>query len=48
MGGKNRIVGFLEKVLSTFTIDGMKDKVKIDENEKAAGPFYVFLVTWLK
>ena len=26
-----------------FTVDGVKPKVKIDETESAAGPFYVFL-----
>jgi formylmethanofuran dehydrogenase subunit C len=42
-GGKIVVSGFLEEVLPTFTIDRVKGKVKIDENEKATGPFYVFL-----
>jgi formylmethanofuran dehydrogenase subunit C len=42
-GGKIVVLGFLEEVLPTFTIDNVKPKVKIDDNESAAGPFYVFL-----
>jgi formylmethanofuran dehydrogenase subunit C len=42
-GGKIVVLGFLEEMMPTFTITGMKAKVKIDEGEKAAGPFYVFL-----
>jgi formylmethanofuran dehydrogenase subunit C len=42
-GGKIVVSGFLEEMLPTFTINGVKAKVKIDEGEKAAGPFYVFL-----
>jgi formylmethanofuran dehydrogenase subunit C len=42
-GGKIVVAGFLEEVLPTFTIDGVKSKVKIEENEKVSGPFYVFL-----
>jgi formylmethanofuran dehydrogenase subunit C len=42
-GGKIVVSGFLEEVLPTFTIDRMKSKVKIDEEDKASGPFYVFL-----
>ena len=42
-GGKIVVSGFLEEMLPTFTIDGVKDKVKIDEEDKASGPFYVFL-----
>jgi formylmethanofuran dehydrogenase subunit C len=41
--GKIVVSGFLEEMLPTFTIDSVKAKVKIDEGEKAAGPFYVFL-----
>jgi formylmethanofuran dehydrogenase subunit C len=41
--GKIVVSGFLEEVMPTFTIDGVKAKVKIDEGEKATGPFYVFL-----
>ena len=42
-GGKIVIEGFLESVLPTFTIEGIKKKVKIEENEKATGPFYLFM-----
>jgi len=42
-GGKIVVSGVLENVMPTFTIDGVKAKVKIDEGEKAVGPFYVFL-----
>jgi formylmethanofuran dehydrogenase subunit C len=42
-GGKIVVSGFLEEILPTFTIDSVKDKVKIDEDDKASGPFYVFL-----
>src|SRR4030043_2291466 len=42
-GGKIVVSGFLGEMLPTFTIDGVKDKVKIDEDDKASGPFYVFL-----
>jgi formylmethanofuran dehydrogenase subunit C len=42
-GGKIIITGFLEEVMPTFTIDSVKPKVKVDETETAAGPFYVFL-----
>jgi formylmethanofuran dehydrogenase subunit C len=42
-GGKIVVSGVLEKMMPTFTIDGVKAKVKIDEGEKASGPFYVFL-----
>jgi formylmethanofuran dehydrogenase subunit C len=42
-GGKIVVSGFLEEVLPTFTIDGVKSKVKIEETEKVRGPFYVFL-----
>jgi formylmethanofuran dehydrogenase subunit C len=42
-GGKIVVSGFLEEVLPTFTIDSVKASVKIEEDEKAAGPFYVFL-----
>ncbi len=41
--GKIIVDGFLESVLPTFTIEGIKKKVKIEENEVAAGPFYRFL-----
>ncbi len=42
-GGKIVVSGFIEEVLPTFTIDSVKPKVKIEEGESAAGPFYVFL-----
>jgi formylmethanofuran dehydrogenase subunit C len=42
-GGKIVISGFLEFVLPTFTIDSIKEKVKIEEGETVAGPFYLFL-----
>jgi len=43
IGGKTVIGGFLESVLPTFTIDSIKEKVKIDEGEIVEGPFYLFL-----
>jgi formylmethanofuran dehydrogenase subunit C len=42
-GGKIIVTGFLEEVMPTFTVDEIKSKVKVDDKEKAAGPFYVFL-----
>jgi formylmethanofuran dehydrogenase subunit C len=42
-GGKIVVSGLLEEVMPTFTIDNVKPKVKIDDTETAAGPFYVFL-----
>lgn len=42
-GGKIVVSGVLEEIMPTFTIDGVKAKVKIEEGEKAGGPFYVFL-----
>jgi formylmethanofuran dehydrogenase subunit C len=42
-GGKIIVSGFLEEVMPTFTIDSIKPKVKINETESVAGPFYVFL-----
>ncbi|MGC8939845.1 MAG: formylmethanofuran dehydrogenase subunit C [Candidatus Bathyarchaeia archaeon] len=42
-GGKIVVGGFLESVLPSFTIDGIKEKVKIEEDEIAMGPFYLFL-----
>jgi formylmethanofuran dehydrogenase subunit C len=41
--GKVVVGGFLESVLPTFSIEGIKEKVKIEENEIAEGPFYLFL-----
>lgn len=43
VGGKLVIGGTVESMMPTFTIDGAKPKVKIDETEVAQGPFYVFL-----
>jgi len=43
INGKVIIGGFLESVLPTFSIEGTKEKVKIDESETAQGPFYLFL-----
>ena len=40
--GKIVVSGFLEEVMPTFTVDDIKPKVKIDDKEKATGPFYVF------
>ncbi len=42
-GGKIIVSGFVEEVMPTFTIDSVKPKVKVDDTETAAGPFYVFL-----
>jgi formylmethanofuran dehydrogenase subunit C len=42
-GGKIVVSGVIEEVLPTFTIDSVKAKVKIEEGDSAAGPFYVFL-----
>jgi formylmethanofuran dehydrogenase subunit C len=42
-GGKIVITGTIEEVMPTFTIDSIKPKVKIDPQETATGPFYVFL-----
>ncbi len=42
-GGKIVVSGFLEEMMPTFTVDGVKANVKIDEAEKASGPFYVFI-----
>jgi len=40
--GKIVVGGFLESVLPTFSIESIKEKVKIEENEVARGPFYLF------
>ena len=42
-GGKIVVSGYIEELLPSFTIDAVKPKVKIDETESAAGPFYLFL-----
>lgn len=41
--GKIIVGGCLQSVLPTFTIDSLKPKVKIEENETVEGPFYLFL-----
>jgi formylmethanofuran dehydrogenase subunit C len=41
--GKVIVGGFLESVLPTFTMESIKERVKIEENEAAQGPFYLFL-----
>ncbi|MBS7632141.1 formylmethanofuran dehydrogenase subunit C, partial [Candidatus Bathyarchaeota archaeon] len=40
--GKIVITGFLESVLPTFTIEGLRNKVKIEETDSIEGPFYMF------
>ncbi len=42
-GGKIIVSGYLEEPMPTFTIDSVKPKVKLDDTETVAGPFYVFL-----
>jgi len=42
-GGKIVIAGKIDEVLPSFTIDSVKPKVKIDDTQSVAGPFYVFL-----
>jgi formylmethanofuran dehydrogenase subunit C len=42
-GGKIVVGGFLESVLPTFTIESVKKKVKIEEDDRVEGPFYLFL-----
>lgn len=43
VNGKIIIGGFMESVLPTFTMDSIKQKVRIKENETVEGPFYLFL-----
>ncbi|MCW4054234.1 MAG: formylmethanofuran dehydrogenase subunit C [Candidatus Bathyarchaeota archaeon] len=43
IGGKIVVLGFVDELMPTFTVDGVKAKVKVDDNFKAVGPFYVFL-----
>jgi formylmethanofuran dehydrogenase subunit C len=43
IAGKIVIEGKLESILPSFTVDTIKPKVKIEENETVQGPFYVFL-----
>ncbi|MGE5533068.1 MAG: formylmethanofuran dehydrogenase subunit C, partial [Bacillota bacterium] len=42
-GGKIIVSGTAEEMMPSFTIDGVKPKVKVDDTEQAPGPFYVFL-----
>ena len=42
-GGKIIVSGYVKEVLPSFTISSVKPKVKVDNTESAAGPFYVFL-----
>ena len=42
-GGKIVIAGVVEEIMPTFTVNGVKPKVKVDQEQKVAGPFYVFL-----
>ncbi len=42
-GGKIIVAGQIEEVMPTFTIDGTKPKIKVDDTQTATGPFYVFL-----
>jgi len=42
-GGKIIVSGSLNEPMPTFTIDSIKPKVKLDDTESVAGPFYVFL-----
>jgi formylmethanofuran dehydrogenase subunit C len=41
--GKIIVGGFLESVLPSFTIDSIKGKAKVEEDEVVEGPFYLFL-----
>jgi formylmethanofuran dehydrogenase subunit C len=41
--GKIIVGGKLQSVLPTFTVESIRPKVKIEENETAQGPFYLFL-----
>lgn len=41
--GKIIISGFLNSVLPTFTIEGMREKVKVADNDLIKGPFYIFV-----
>jgi formylmethanofuran dehydrogenase subunit C len=42
-GGKIIVGGATGTILPTFGIDSIKPKVKVDDTQSAAGPFYVFL-----
>jgi len=41
--GKIVVGGKLQSVLPTFTVDSIRPRVKVDENETAQGPLYLFL-----
>jgi formylmethanofuran dehydrogenase subunit C len=43
MSGGKIVVGGKLELLPSFTIDGVKPKVKVDAETSVAGPFYVFL-----
>jgi formylmethanofuran dehydrogenase subunit C len=43
VNGKIAVGGHLESVLPTFSIDGIRQRVKIEEGEVAEGPLYVFI-----
>jgi formylmethanofuran dehydrogenase subunit C len=43
VNGKIIIGGSLEFVLPTFTIDSVRNKVKVEGDESVEGPFYVFI-----
>ncbi len=42
-GGKVVVGGFLESVMPTFSIDGVRGKVKVEGDEVVEGSMYVFL-----
>jgi len=42
-GGKIVVGGYIESVLPSFTIEGIREKVRVEEGETATGPFYLFL-----
>jgi formylmethanofuran dehydrogenase subunit C len=42
-GGKIVVSGVVEELMPTFTVDGVKNKTKVDDTLKVEGPFYVFL-----
>jgi formylmethanofuran dehydrogenase subunit C len=42
-GGKIVVGGFLESVLPTFTIEGIRKKVKVEGDEIVGGPLYLFI-----
>jgi formylmethanofuran dehydrogenase subunit C len=41
--GKIIVGGKLQSILPTFTVESIRPRVKVDENETAQGPFYLFL-----